>query len=155
VRISDQLVTIAIKGAHHGLARAEYEYEIPLADAEAILSKVCPEGTLKKQRYFVEHAGAIWHADVYGGVLQGIVIAEIELEQEGQEVVLPTWIGKEIRRSTWWRRVVPPALNPGPSHLRPRTPVLGRGAGPQGERLRQMVVTEDGGCFGPTRAAIN
>jgi CYTH domain-containing protein len=47
VRISDQLATIAIKGAHRGLARAEYEYEIPLAEAEAILSKVCPAETLE------------------------------------------------------------------------------------------------------------
>jgi CYTH domain-containing protein len=38
----------------------------------------------------------MWHVDVYGGVLQGVVIAEIELEQEGQKVVLPAWVGKEI-----------------------------------------------------------
>ena len=96
VRISDQTATITIKGAHHGLARAEYEYEIPLAEAESILSKVCPDETLEKQRYFVEHAGMMWNVDIYGGVLQGVVIAEIELEQEGQKVVLPAWVGKEI-----------------------------------------------------------
>ena len=59
VRISNQTATITIKGAHHGLARAEHEYEIPLAEAEAILSKVCPDDTLEKHRYFVEHAGAM------------------------------------------------------------------------------------------------
>jgi CYTH domain-containing protein len=105
VRISDQLATITIKGAHHGLARAEYEYEIPLAEAEAILSKVCPDETLEKQRYFVEHAGAIWHVDVYSGVLQGIVIAEIELKQEGQKVVLPVWIGKEVTGNSFYKKI--------------------------------------------------
>ena len=105
VRISDQLATIAIKGAHHGLARAEYEYEIPLAEAEAILSKVCPDETLEKQRYFVEHAGAIWHVDAYGGILQGIVIAEIELKQEDQKVVLPAWIGKEITGNSFYKKI--------------------------------------------------
>ena len=71
----------------------------------AVPSKVCPDETLEKQRYFVEHAGAIWHVDVYGGVLQGIVIAEIELEQEGQKVVLPTWIGKEITGDAFYKKI--------------------------------------------------
>jgi len=105
VRISDQTATITIKGAHHGLARAEYEYEIPLAEAESILSKVCPDETLEKQRYFVEHAGTMWHVDVYGGVLQGVVIAEIELEQEGQKVVLPAWVGKEITGDAFYKKI--------------------------------------------------
>ena len=105
VRISDQLATITIKGAHHGLARAEYEYEIPFAEAESILSKVCPDETLEKQRYFVEHAGMMWYVDVYGGVLQGVVIAEIELKQEGQKVVLPAWIGKEVTGNSFYKKI--------------------------------------------------
>jgi CYTH domain-containing protein len=105
VRISDQIATITIKGAHHGLARAEYEYEIPLAEAESILSKVCSDDTLEKQRYFVEHAGAMWNVDVYGGVLQGVVIAEIELEHEGQKVVLPLWVGKEITGDAFYKKI--------------------------------------------------
>ena len=51
---------------------------------------------LEKQRFFVENAGATWHVDFYGGILQGIVIAEIELQQETQELILPHWIGKEV-----------------------------------------------------------
>jgi CYTH domain-containing protein len=105
VRISDQIATITIKGPHHGLARAEYEYEIPLPEAESMLAKVCPDETLEKQRYFVEHAGAMWHVDVYGGVLQGILIAEIELKQEGQKVVLPAWIGKEITGDAFYKKI--------------------------------------------------
>jgi CYTH domain-containing protein len=55
---------ITIKGPRRGIARAEYEYEIPLADGELIMSNIYGEETLEKQRYLVEHAGTIWHIDV-------------------------------------------------------------------------------------------
>src|SRR6516225_6117919 len=73
VRISDEIAVITIKGPRRGIARAEYEYEIPLTDAELIMSNICGDETLEKRRYLVENAGAIWHIDVYGGVLKGVV----------------------------------------------------------------------------------
>jgi CYTH domain-containing protein len=60
---------------------------------------------LEKQRYLAEHAGAVWHVDVYGGVLQGVVIAEIELVHEDQNVVLPPWVGKEITGDAFYRKI--------------------------------------------------
>jgi CYTH domain-containing protein len=105
VRISDQIAVITIKGPRHGIARAEYEYEIPLADAELIMSNICGDETLEKQRYFVEHAGTIWHIDVYGGVLNGVVIAEIELKQEDQKFALPPWIGKEVTGNEFYKKI--------------------------------------------------
>ena len=57
--------------------------------AERMLSTMCQDDILEKQRFFVEDAGATWHVDVYGGILQGIVNAEIELRQESQELILP------------------------------------------------------------------
>src|SRR6516162_118443 len=93
VRISDEIAVITIKGPRRGIARAEYEYEIPLTDAELIMSNICGDETLEKQRYLVEHSGAIWHIDVYGGVLKGAVIAEITLGMSS------------TRRSIWRRRV--------------------------------------------------
>ena len=82
VRISGDIATVAIKGPRIGIVRPEIEYEIPIADAERMLSTICRDDTLEKQRFFVENAGATWHVDVYGGILQGVVIAEIELQQE-------------------------------------------------------------------------
>src|SRR5262249_14213163 len=85
VRISEGAATITIKGPQagiRGITRAEFEYEIPVPDAEQIFSTICPDATLEKQRFFVEHAGAVWHIDVYDGILDGFVIAEIELKHE-------------------------------------------------------------------------
>ena len=70
VRISDQIAVITIKGPRSGIARAEYEYEIPLADAELMMSNICGDETLEKQRYLSEHAGTIWYIDVYGGIME-------------------------------------------------------------------------------------
>jgi CYTH domain-containing protein len=96
VRIAGNTATIAVKGPRTGIARAEYEYEIPLADAEHILSTICRDDTLEKQRFFVEDAGAIWHVDVHGGILSGFVIAEIELRHATEQPALPRWVGREV-----------------------------------------------------------
>jgi CYTH domain-containing protein len=66
VRLSGDIATIAIKGPRIGIVRPEFEYEIPIADAERMLSTMCQDDTLEKQRFFVEDAGATWHVDVYG-----------------------------------------------------------------------------------------
>jgi adenylate cyclase len=89
VRITGDIATVAIKGPLIGIVRAEFEYEFPIDHAERMLSTFCRDDTLEKQRFFVENAGATWHVDVYGGILQGIVIAEIELQRETQELILP------------------------------------------------------------------
>jgi adenylate cyclase len=105
VRISGDIATIAVKGPRIGIERPEFEYEIPMADAERMLSTICQDDTLEKQRFFVEDAGATWQVDVYGGILQGVVIAEIELKQESQELVLPHWIGKEVTGDSFYKKV--------------------------------------------------
>ena len=105
VRISGDIATVAIKGPRIGIVRSEFEYEIPIVDAERMLSTMCQDDTLEKQRFFVEDAGATWHVDVYGGILQDVVIAEIELKQEGQELILPRWIGKEVTGDSFYRKI--------------------------------------------------
>jgi CYTH domain-containing protein len=84
VRISADIATVAIKGPRMGIGRAEFEYKIPIADAERMLSTICPDDTLEKQRFFVGNAEATWHVDVYGGILQGVVVAEVELPHATQ-----------------------------------------------------------------------
>jgi adenylate cyclase len=106
VRLSGDIATIAIKGPRIGIVRPEFEYEIPIADAERMLWTMCQDDTLEKERFFVEDAGATWqHVDVYGGILQGVVIAEIELKQESQEVILPRWIGKEVTGDSFYKKI--------------------------------------------------
>jgi adenylate cyclase len=105
VRIAGDVATITIKGPRSGLGRAEYEYEIPLSDGEHMLSIFCRDDHLEKQRFFVQTPGAVWHVDVYEGLLEGVVIAEIELTQELQKVELPTWIGKEVTGDLSYRKI--------------------------------------------------
>jgi adenylate cyclase len=62
--------------------RPEFEYEVPIADAERMLLTICGDDTLEKKRFFVEDVGATWHVDVYSGILNGVVVAEIALKQE-------------------------------------------------------------------------
>jgi adenylate cyclase len=82
VRISGDIAAIAIKGPRTGIVRPEFEYEIPIADAERMLSTVCGDQTLEKERFFVEDAGATWQVDVYGGILQGVVMPRSSLSKK-------------------------------------------------------------------------
>ena len=94
VRIADDRATIAVKGREHGFTRAEYEYDIPISDAEEMLRMT--DDLLVKVRHVVSYAGSLWQVDAYDGLLSGIVIAEIELRHEKQEFELPDWAGEEI-----------------------------------------------------------
>jgi CYTH domain-containing protein len=60
---------------------------------------------LEKQRFFVEGAGAMWHVDVYCGLLQGTVLAEVELKEETQKLTLPAWVGKEVTGDPFYRKI--------------------------------------------------
>jgi CYTH domain-containing protein len=77
---------------------------LPLADAERILAS-CEDRTLEKQRFFVEDAGAMWHVDVYCSLLQGTVVAEVELKDESQGLTLPAWVGKEVTGDPLYRKI--------------------------------------------------
>jgi adenylate cyclase len=88
VRISDAKATVTLKSRRRGPTRTEFEYTIPLSDAEEILRTICDGHVLDKVRHFVSHAGAIWCVDVYEGILDGVVLAEIELESADRKVNL-------------------------------------------------------------------
>jgi CYTH domain-containing protein len=105
VRISGDIATIVIKGPRTGLVRPEFEYEIPLADAERILSSICGDDRLEKQRFFVQEAGAMWYVDVYCGLLQGTVLAEVELKDETQQLSIPGWVGSEVTGDPFYRKI--------------------------------------------------
>jgi adenylate cyclase len=105
IRIAEETATVTIKGPRKTMKRAEFEYAIPMSDAEAILTHMCQGHILKKRRHFVEHSDATWEIDVYEGSLRGIVIAEIELRHENQTIELPDWIGKEVTRDPRYRKV--------------------------------------------------
>lgn len=96
VRTVNDKAYLTIKGQPTGISRAEYEYEIPLADAQAMLDTLCEQPLIEKTRYRLEHAGMIWEIDEFSGVNAGLVVAEVELEDEQQTVVLPDWVAGEV-----------------------------------------------------------
>ncbi len=97
VRIMGTEAFLTIKGAMAGISRAEFEYEIPPSDAEALLA-LCGGAVVEKRRHLVNHGGMVWEVDVFGGAHAGLVLAEIELEREDQEFELPGWAGEEVSR---------------------------------------------------------
>jgi adenylate cyclase len=96
VRIAAERAVLAWKGPKTGAYREEVEFALPLSMGEALLADVPPQARIQKTRYRVEHAGAVWDVDVFGGALQGLILAEIEMEREDQFVVLPPWVEQEV-----------------------------------------------------------
>lgn len=86
---------LTIKGKSIGISRDEFEYEIPLEDANQLLSNFCPK-VLEKERYELIIGEKKWEIDIFHGKLEGLKIAEIELESEEEVVELPAWIEKEV-----------------------------------------------------------
>ena len=96
VRASHDRGYLTIKGETSSASRAEYEYPIPLEHAEELLDNLCIKPVIEKTRYRVEHHGLVWEVDVFTGENAGLVIAEVELESEGQVIELPDWAGEEV-----------------------------------------------------------
>jgi CYTH domain-containing protein len=96
VRLGQHKASLAVKGPRSGTTRTEFEYDIPRADAMAILKTVSERQLFEKTRYAVEHAGFVWNIDVYEGRLAGVIITEIELEYENQYFEKPDWVGLEV-----------------------------------------------------------
>lgn len=117
VRITDDKATLAIKGPRSGLSREEYEYEIPVEDAVALLNRHCGGAILEKTRFFVPCGELVWKVDVYSGVLSGVVIAEIELPAEDADFDRPSWVGIEVTGQEEYRKIN--MLNARLSALRP------------------------------------
>ncbi len=98
VRIADQSAYLTLKGALPGssIARLEYEYPIPLADAEEMLARLCPLSPIDKVRYRFHHGQQLWEVDIFVGANSGLILAEVELIHIDQVVELPPWIDREV-----------------------------------------------------------
>ncbi len=95
VRIAGKQSFLTIKGKANGIVRTEMEYEIPKTEAD-ILMKMCLDYTIEKTR-FIEGVGDLnWEIDVFEGNNKGLIIAEVELEDEFQKIEFPEWITDEV-----------------------------------------------------------
>jgi len=95
VRIAGDQAFLTVKGATRGATRAEFEYEVPVADAQALLA-LSDGPVVEKIRHLCPHEGMTWEVDEFLGANAGLVVAEIELADEGQVFAKPDWLGAEV-----------------------------------------------------------
>ncbi len=95
IRIAGKIGFITIKGKTTGFSREEFEYEIPVEDAEILLKK-CKNAPIKKIRYKVLLNGTLWEIDEFLEENSGLLMAEVELPDEKASFFRPEWLGKEV-----------------------------------------------------------
>jgi len=95
IRLAGEKAFLTIKGKSVGATRAEFEYEIPVADAEHLL-KLCDGPIVEKVRRVIVHHGDKWEVDEFFGENADLVVAEIELRSEDQAFARPDWLGEEV-----------------------------------------------------------
>ena len=91
----ERSATLTVKSAAAEMRRLEFEYEIPLADANSLFD-LREGGIVAKLRYKLPSQGSVWEIDVFEGENQGLVMAEIELPNEDKPFERPPWLGQEI-----------------------------------------------------------
>ena len=96
VRLIDDKGFLAVKSKLSGITRNEFEYEIPFSDAEYMIKNLCASPIIQKYRSKVLINSMLWEVDKFVGENEGLVIAEIELEDEKQSIILPEWAGIEV-----------------------------------------------------------
>lgn len=96
VRIEGAHATLTIKGITTGVTRSEFEYAIPVADAEVMLTHLCEQPLIDKHRHVELHGGRKWEIDVFHGDNSGLIVAEVELPSEDATLQLPPWAGEDV-----------------------------------------------------------
>ncbi len=91
---------LTIKGITKDCVRQEFEYEIPFEDAQKLLDNLCIKPLIEKRRYLVFNKGQKWEVDEFFGENEGLVIAEIELQNTEQIFEKPQWLGLEVSDDT-------------------------------------------------------
>jgi adenylate cyclase len=96
IRITNDTAILNIKQSTLDITRAEYEYQIPLTEAQEILNTLTTGHTIEKNRYTIQHQGLNWEIDEFLGQNKGLIIAELELDSEDQTFENPPWLGQEV-----------------------------------------------------------
>ncbi|MCA1854883.1 CYTH domain-containing protein [Massilia oculi] len=96
VRIEGDAGVLTIKSKGTGVSRGEWEYPIPLSEAQELLDNLCERPLVEKYRRRIAHAGFTWEVDEFLGENAGLVVAEIELPSEDAVFDKPDWIGAEV-----------------------------------------------------------
>ncbi|MCW8929753.1 MAG: CYTH domain-containing protein [Gammaproteobacteria bacterium] len=100
VRIEGDKSNLNIKGATLGVRRQEFEYPIPMEDANELLSTLCAEPLIEKTRHYVKVGEHTWEIDEFSGDNQGLIVAEVELSHENEIFEEQEWLGEEVSEDT-------------------------------------------------------
>lgn len=95
IRLTPTQALLTIKGKTQGIGRSEFEYEIPMQDGIEMIDQMAV-AELSKTRYTLKFEGKVWEIDEFFGKNEGLIVAEIELEDENETFIRPDWLGKEI-----------------------------------------------------------
>jgi adenylate cyclase len=96
VRVKGDAAYLTIKGEASGISRSEYEYRIPVDDAQAMLRELAMFPPIDKVRYSVRFGRHLWDLDLFAGENEGLVMAEVELGAEDEAFEMPPWAGEEV-----------------------------------------------------------
>lgn len=96
VRVAGRKAFLTVKGPPRGIVRQELEHPLPLDLAGALLRSLCTPARVVKTRHRVRHGGRTWEVDVFGGMNQGLVLAEVELKRADEVVDIPSWASIEV-----------------------------------------------------------
>ena len=96
VRIANDQGFLNIKSGTLGIQRSEYEYPIPLAEAEEILDTLCEKPLLEKTRHYLHFGEHLWEIDEFAGDNAGLIVAEVELRRVDEPFARPDWLGEEV-----------------------------------------------------------
>ncbi len=96
VRITGQKADINVKSTSDGIYRLEYEYQIPLQDAQEMLKLVVHRPLIEKIRHLVHWGDHLWEIDEFFGGNSGLIVAEVELSSVDEAFERPPWVGEEV-----------------------------------------------------------
>lgn len=96
VRIAEGQGFLNIKSGTLGIQRSEYEYPIPLAEAEEILDILCEKPLLEKTRHYLKFDQHLWEIDEFSGENAGLIVAEVELSRIDEPFARPDWLGEDV-----------------------------------------------------------
>ncbi len=95
IRIANDKAFLTVKSKSKGLSRLEFEYEVPVADAQHMML-ICITPVVEKFRHCINYEGHVWEVDEFKGENEGLVVAEVEMRSEDEAVSIPTWIGSDV-----------------------------------------------------------
>ena len=95
IRIKGSKAYLTIKGKTIGITRSEFEYEIPVSDAETMLKQFTSKQIIK-HRYTLKIGDHVWEVDEFHGKLEGLIMAELEVQSEDEKFELPQWVTENV-----------------------------------------------------------